>query len=227
MPLQEAIIFGPTANLVNPAGVGFGAPVRTAKKDQEMWTKETPNFRLALKEGDAIGLLVQTRNGREFDKGKRNPSFNYEEDYIVAAFRLAANLGVPWKPGLMIMHWVNLFSYGRKGMEKYRATAGIDQFFQCTPAGCKLSRNGPMIMVEQHEKNGSSRGEAMQIQMGTMLMPNRKVSKGGGKLSAGWIGGYFDSATPAIVKGPTIGNRRSFDNEMQAPNYQAPLPPGN
>ncbi len=213
MPIQEAIVWDPLAPLARPAGVGFGAPCSTKDADEASWKRAIPKLRTALKAGSFVGILVQTRNGRPWSEEAKNYLFNYDEDYLVAAYILDAGLGEPWRPGMMIMDWLSLFSFSRPGLVEYQPTAGLDQVFQCSKNGCALTRNGPVTLVKFFEKGGASRGEAIAKAMGESLMPKTKDQKG--RRSAGWIGGDFPKQTRA---------RSGLKMGFRPPSYQAPTP---
>ncbi len=218
MAIQEAFLFGSSANLVRPCGVGFGTPCATRDADSAMWTRAKPAMREFLRQGSAIGILVQTRNTRMWNDDTMNYTFNYEEDYIVAAYGVSAQLGRPWCPGYMIMEWLGLFVFGRKLGEAFVKTAGIDQIFQCSPQGCKLTKGTAMHMVTFHTGQGESRGTAIATTMHDMLKPT-KQGQNINRNTAGWIGGEFPAAQVRPVAN-LIGRER-----LRAPNYQAPTPP--
>jgi hypothetical protein len=189
MPLQEAMVWGRTTPLARPAGAGFGAPCASKENDAKVWMRAIPKLRKALENGHFVGVLVQTRNHRPWDDDIKNYRFTYAEDYMVAAYTIAPALGSPWLPGRMIMDWLNLFSFTRAGAVQYQPTAGLDQVFQCSPAGCKLSKLGAATLMRMFNSNGSSQGEAYAMSLGNFLRPENKARTG--RVDAGWLGGDF------------------------------------
>jgi hypothetical protein len=117
----------------------------------------------------------------------------------------------------MLKDWITLFSLARAGMARYEPTEGLEQYFQCSPAGFALSKGGVVKMVKFYEQQGRSREEAVDTQMLQMLMPPDKRTGGKTRYSAGWTGGNFTKGRPGMVRSFRMGNR--------PPNYQAPTPP--
>jgi hypothetical protein len=218
MAIQEAFLFGVSAQLVRPCGVGFGTPCASRDADSAMWIRAKPAMREYLQQGSAIGILVQTRNTRKWDDATANYLFNYEEDYIVAAYGVSADHGKPWRPGRLIMEWLGLFVFGRKLGEGFEKAPGIDQIFQCSPQGCKLTKGTAMHMVNFHTGQGESRGTAIAATMQDMLKPT-KQGQNVQRNTAGWLGGNFPEAQ-VRVSANLIGRDR-----LRAPSYQAPTPP--
>ncbi len=218
MALQEAFVFGRNAPLMNPCGVGFGAPCATRDADIRMWQRAIPTMREYLSHGSAIGILVQARNTRAWDDAARNYAFNYDEDYVVAAYGVGAALGRPWKPGMMIMEWLGLFVFGRKLGVEFAKTADLDQIFQCSPAGCNLSKKGSMSMVRFYSGKGDVQATAIAATMRDVMMPT-KQGQAVERNTAGWIGGEFPPEK--VSSGANLIGR----DRLRAPNYQAPTPP--
>lgn len=218
MAIQEAFLFGSSAQLARPCGVGFGAPCASREADSAMWLRARPAMREYLSQGAAIGILVQTRNTRAWNEETKNYSFSYDEDYLVAAYGVSAQLGRPWRPGLLIMEWLGLFVFGRKLSQEFVKTEGIDQIFQCSPKGCKLTKGTAMHMVNFHTGKGESHGTAIAATTMDMLKPT-KQGQNVQRNTSGWLGGEFPAAQVRAVAN-LIGRDR-----LRAPSYQAPSPP--
>lgn len=171
-----------------------------------------------LGQGAAIGILVQTRNTRPWNEEAKNYSFNYDEDYLVAAYGVSAELGRPWRPGRLIMEWLGLFVFGRKLSQGFDKTEGIDQIFQCSPKGCKLTKGTAIHMVNFHTGKGESQGTAIAATMMDMLKPT-KQGQNVQRNTAGWLGGEFPREQ-VRASANLIGR-----NRLRAPSYQAPTPP--
>jgi hypothetical protein len=160
MPIQEGVVFS-SADLARPCGVLFDAPCRTSAEDRRTWSAALPAMTIDMTENSrTIVVLVCTRAARSWNPATRNYAFDPAEDYIVAAFSVAAGYGAPFTPGAVARAWLDADM-----AEEPRPIAGIEvdlvQAFRCSQQGCNVSSIGGMRIVTLHE-NGHTRTDVMQ-----------------------------------------------------------------
>src|ERR1041385_1841701 len=134
MAVQEALVLFP-GQIDRPAGVAFDPPCKTAKEDIKSWTAMREAFLSECAKGRYIMCLIQARNTRTWDDKANNFAFNPAEDYLIAAYTLAPELGTPYTPGIVIDRWLNKTIADQTTGKSLPANLDMIHMWQCSEQG--------------------------------------------------------------------------------------------
>lgn len=202
MPLYEAVLMD-SETLDRPLGILFDPDCASNDSDLEQWIDVMP----ALQEAQDslrsfVGLIVQARRNRTWNRETHNYDFVAAQDYIVAAYIVAEEFGEPWEPGSLTEIWLKKQErefemwdepsrWGEGTNRGVRRTAmprtgalseRVLHVFQAGDAACKLSQLGFLRRIEVTMKQGGSYAEVSR-----MTKRDMAVNYG---WQGGWLGVY-------------------------------------
>lgn len=179
MPIQEALVWEPS-QLERPAGVLFDPPCATKDDDAAQWGALLRDMLRCMEMGDYIMALIQTRNTRSWNDRARQYDFKPSEDYLVAAYRVSAEIGTPYSPGRVGRQWLDAVHAQQVGKFVEPDPYSI-QLFQCSAKGCNLTTVGVMKLITFHTGKGMAYAQAFTT-------AKDAIADG---LKFGWRGGSF------------------------------------